>query len=197
MTTPPLTAAILISGRGSNMEALLNAEIPGVRFDMVVSNQPDAAGLKRAASRGIEAVCVPSKGRSRETFEADLTAMLAGMDMVCLAGFMRVLSDGFVAAWAGRMINIHPSLLPAYPGLEPQARALADGAETSGCTVHWVTPEVDAGPIIAQERVPVRADDTVATLSARILAAEHRCYPKAAALAAETIRAERNRGPVG
>ncbi len=197
MTTPPLAAAILISGRGSNMEALLDAEVPGVRFDKVVSNRADAAGLEQAAARGVEAVCVPSKGRLREAFEADLAAMLDGVDMVCLAGFMRVLSHGFVAGWAGRMINIHPSLLPAYPGLEPQARALADGVDTSGCTVHWVTPEVDAGPIIVQERVPVLDGDTVAALSARILAAEHRCYPKAAALAAKTIRAERNRGPLG
>ncbi|MEM7565956.1 MAG: phosphoribosylglycinamide formyltransferase [Pseudomonadota bacterium] len=182
-----LTAAILISGRGSNMEALLDAAIPTIRFTRVVSNRADAAGLERAAERGVEALCVPSKGRSREAFEADLTQAVQDVDMLCLAGFMRVLSARFVAAWSGRMINIHPSLLPAYPGLEPQARALADGVAESGCTVHWVTPDVDAGPIILQERVPVLPGDTVESLSNRILAAEHRCYPRAAAMAAETV----------
>lgn len=184
-----LDAAILISGRGSNMEALLRSDLPSLRFTKVVSNRADAKGLETAASLGIEAVCVPSKGRPREAFEADLNAALAGIEMICLAGFMRVLSEPFVRAWEGRMINIHPSLLPAYQGLDPQARALADGVATSGCTVHWVTPEVDAGPIIAQETVPVVAGDTVETLSARILEAEHRCYPAAAETAARTILA--------
>ena len=183
----PLNAAILISGRGSNMEALLGADLPSLRFVKVVSNRADAQGLHRAAGHGVEAVCVPSKGRDRATFEADLAAALDGVHMICLAGFMRVLSARFVRAWDGRIINIHPSLLPAYPGLDPQARALADGGSVSGCTVHWVTPDVDAGPIIAREEVPILGGDTTDSLSARILAAEHRCYPPAAEMAARAI----------
>ena len=185
----PLDAAILISGRGSNMEALLDADCPSLRFVKVIANRSDAAGLARAARRGVEAICIPSQGRSRAAFEAELQAALDGIDLICLAGFMRVLSAPFVRDWEGRMINIHPSLLPAYPGLDPQARALADGAAESGCTVHWVTPDVDAGPVIAQTRVPVMPRDDVAALSARILAAEHRCYPPAAERAARDILA--------
>ena len=184
-----LNAAILISGRGSNMEALLDADCPTLRFRKVIANRVDAAGLEAAARRDVEAICVPSKGRDRAAFEAALGDALEGIEMICLAGFMRVLSEGFVRRWEGRMINIHPSLLPAYPGLDPQARAIADGVSESGCTVHWVTPEVDAGPVIAQERVPVLPGDDVESLSVRILKAEHRCYPKAAEMAAQAILA--------
>ena len=174
--------AILISGTGSNMVALAEAmaapDLPA-RPVVVVSNMPGAAGLEKAAARRIPTEVVDHRGRPRAAFEADLAAALArhGPELICLAGFMRILSPGFVARWPGRILNIHPSLLPAYPGLDTHARALADGVAEHGCTVHEVTAALDAGPILGQARVPVRSGDTVDSLAARVQAAEHRLYP--------------------
>ncbi len=173
--------AILISGGGSNMAALLRDMVgghPGRAF-LVASNVPGAGGLKVAAEAGVAIAAVDHRERSREAFEADLLeALLAARpDVVCLAGFMRVLSPGFVARFEGRMINIHPSLLPKYPGLHTHARALAAGDAMAGCSVHEVTGELDAGPVLGRARVPVLAGDTEASLAARVLAAEHRLYP--------------------
>lgn len=181
--------AILISGRGSNMQALIEAarapDYPAT-IALVVSSSPDAAGLDIARATGIATAVIDKArfGRSeadREAFDAELDATLteAGIEFVCLAGFMRILSNGFARKWEGRMINIHPSLLPAFRGLKPQAQALAAKVTVSGCTVHHVVPELDAGPTIAQSKVPVHPNDTVETLSARILEAEHRLYPQA------------------
>jgi formyltetrahydrofolate-dependent phosphoribosylglycinamide formyltransferase len=190
--TEPVATAVLISGRGSNMRALVAAaERPGfpAAIRLVVSNVAGAGGLDHAAAAGIPTATLASKGRTREAFEAELDATLraAGIGLVCLAGFMRILMPGFVRAWAGRMINIHPSLLPAYPGLETHARALVDGVSVHGCTVHWVTPELDAGPAIVQARVPVLPGDTEESLAARVLEMEHRAYP----LALERVAAGR------
>jgi len=181
--------AILISGRGSNMQALIEAargaDYPG-EVVLVVSSRSDAAGLAVARDAGVPTVVVDQarfrrENRDREAYDAELHAELtnANIEFVCLAGFMRILSDGFVRKWEGRILNIHPSLLPAFRGLKPQAQALAAGVAVSGCTVHYVVPELDAGPSIAQAEVPVLPDDTEATLSARILAAEHTLYPQA------------------
>lgn len=184
-------AAVLISGRGSNLGALIAAaRHPAypAELALVLSNRADAAGLDRAREAGIPAEVVESRpfGRNRAGFEAALGARLeaAGIGLVVLAGFMRVLTEGFVAAWAGRMINIHPSLLPAFPGLDTHARALAAGVRLHGCTVHFVTPGVDEGPIIAQAAVPVLPGDDEAALAARVLAQEHRIFPAALAWAA-------------
>ncbi|GGC69201.1 phosphoribosylglycinamide formyltransferase [Chelatococcus reniformis] len=196
MTGPtPLTArrrvGVLISGRGSNMEALIEAA-KGADYPadivLVLANQPDAGGLATAAAQGITTVVVdhrPFKG-DRAAFEEAIDARLRqeGVEFVCLAGFMRVLTPSFVTAWRGRLINIHPSLLPALPGLHTHERALAAGMRLHGCTVHFVSHELDAGPIIAQAAVPVRFGDTADTLAARVLAAEHRLYPRALALVA-------------
>lgn len=186
--------AILISGRGSNMVALLEAaahpDYPA-EIALVVSNRADAAGLDRARDMGVPVAVVPSRGRGREAFEAELAAVLdkAGITLLALAGFMRVLTPGFVAAWEGRMINIHPSLLPAFPGLDTHARALAGGVRLHGCTVHLVSAGVDEGPIIAQAAVPVLMHDTPESLAARVLEQEHRLYPAALAwLAAGRVR---------
>ena len=175
--------AILISGGGSNMSALVAAmqgDFPA-RPVLVLANHPDAPGLARAAAAGVATAVVDHRpfGRDREAFEAALTAELepAAPDILCLAGFMRVLSPAFVARFAGRMLNIHPSLLPKYPGLDTHARALAAGDAEAGCTVHEVTADLDAGPILGQARVPVLPADTPATLAARILPWEHRLYP--------------------
>ncbi|MFL1460609.1 phosphoribosylglycinamide formyltransferase [Roseococcus sp. DSY-14] len=177
---------VLISGRGSNMAALLAAaRLPDYPADvaLVVANRADAGGLELARAAGVPTVVVPSKGRPRDAFEADLQAALegAGVRLVALAGFMRVLSAGFTRAWEGRMVNIHPSLLPSFPGLDTHARALAAGVRLHGCTVHFVTPGVDEGPIIAQAAVPVLEGDDADTLAARVLAQEHRLYPAALA----------------
>ena len=150
----------------------------------VVSNRADAGGLARAEAAGIATVVIDHREfGDRRSFDAALDAALRSraIEFVCLAGFMRILTDGFVTGWAGRMINIHPSLLPAYRGLHTHARAIADGAAEHGCTVHYVVPELDAGPIIAQARVPVLPDDTEDSLAARVLVAEHRLYPEALA----------------
>ena len=179
--------AILISGRGSNMTALIHAAAspyyPAV-IALVLSNKADAQGLTRAAAAGIKTAVVDHKRfSSRESFDAAVNDQLIAenIDLVCLAGFMRIQSAGFVAHWSGRLLNIHPSRLPAFKGLHPQQQAIDAGVVESGCTVHFVTAELDSGPIIAQASVPVLAGDTAETLEARILAAEHSLYPQALA----------------
>lgn len=183
--------AVLISGRGSNLQCLIDAcaepDYPA-RIVAVISNRPEALGLERAKEAGIPAIAVDHKGHdSRESFEAALDAALreAGAEFVCLAGFMRILTEGFVNRWEGRMINIHPSLLPKFKGVDTHARAIEAGETEHGCTVHWVTPGMDEGPVIARARVPVHPDDTPETLAARVLVEEHRLYPQALKLALE------------
>jgi phosphoribosylglycinamide formyltransferase-1 len=183
--------AILISGRGSNMAALIEAakaaDYPA-EIVVVISNRPDAGGLERAGQSGIPAVVIDSKpfGKDRAGFEAVLQVALDEhrVDLICLGGFMRLLTAEFVQRWYGRMLNIHPSLLPLFPGLEPQAQALRAGVKISGATVHFVIPQTDAGPILMQGAVAVRDDDTPDTLAARILEIEHRIYPDALRLVA-------------
>lgn len=181
---------ILISGRGSNMAALIEAaKAPGFPAAIVgvIANRSDAKGLEFAESNGIATKIVPSKGLSRDDHDAaiDKTLVAMGAEIVCLAGYMRLLTDGFVQKWTGRMINIHPALLPLFKGLETHERALAAGMRIHGCTVHFVTPEMDGGPIIAQAAVPVLTGDDAVTLGARVLEAEHRLYPMALALVAD------------
>ena len=176
---------ILISGRGSNMEALIAARDCGtlpVDIAAVISNRPDAAGLATALAAGIAVRCIDHKAfAGRDAFDAALAGCIDGFapDLVVLAGFMRILSDGFVHHYAGRMMNIHPSLLPAFPGLHTHRRALAEGVRIHGCTVHFVTPALDHGPVIIQAAVPVLDSDDEATLAARVLRQEHRIYPQA------------------
>ena len=177
---------IMISGTGSNMAALIEAaRAPNCPYEVVcvLSNRPAAAGLDRARTLGVEALAVDHTpyGKDREAHERAVHAALTTRDVewVALAGYMRLLTPWFVAQWQGRLINIHPSLLPKYPGLDTHRRALEAGDTEAGCTVHHVIDAVDAGPIIAQARVPVMADDTVEALSARVLAAEHQLYPTA------------------
>ena len=173
---------ILISGRGSNMEAIVRARIPGARIAAVISNRPDAAGLDFAADQGIPTRVVDHKAHaSREAFDAALAETIDALapDLVLLAGFMRVLTDGFVDRYAGRLLNIHPSLLPSFPGLHTHRRALEAGVRVHGTTVHFVTPTLDCGPIVIQAAVPVLADDDEARLAARVLIQEHRIYPQA------------------
>lgn len=178
---------ILLSGRGSNFEALA-ASVREGRLDaeiaVVVSNKPTARGLERARELGIPAVALASRGLEREEFDRLIAAELdaAGVDVVCLAGYMRLLSAWFVERYAGRLINIHPSLLPAFPGLDAQQQALEYGVKFSGCTVHFVTEEMDAGPVIIQAVVPVEDTDDEEALSARILKEEHRIYTEAVRL---------------
>ena len=170
---------ILISGRGSNMEALLRAQLP-VTMAAVVSNEPEAKGLAIARSLGVATEVVDHRGYpSREAFDTVLAERVArhAPDLVVLAGFMRILTAAFVGRFEGRLVNIHPSLLPAFPGTHTHRRALEEGVKVHGCTVHFVTPELDSGPTIAQAAVPVLADDTADTLAARILRQEHRLYP--------------------
>ena len=180
--------AILISGRGSNMAALIAAaRAPGYPAEIacVIANSADAGGLALAAEAGVPAIVVDHKSYSgREAFEAELSAKLEAskIDLVACAGFMRIMSPAFVERWHDRMLNIHPSLLPAFKGLNTHARALAAGVKITGCTVHLVRAEVDDGPIIAQAAVPVLAGDSPETLAARVLAAEHRLYAHALAL---------------
>jgi phosphoribosylglycinamide formyltransferase 1 len=184
-------AAILISGRGANMAALIAAakkpDYPA-EIALVLSNRPDAAGLKRAAAEGIATAVVDHTefGKDREGFDRAVQALLEShrIEIVCLAGFMRLFTPWLVARWSGRMINIHPALLPAFKGLRTHERALEAGVKIHGATVHFVVPEVDSGPIIAQAAVPVLDDDTPDTLAARVLAAELRVYPLALALVA-------------
>lgn len=173
---------ILISGRGSNMQALIDARLPG-RCVGVISNRPDAAGLAWAAERGVPTAVVDHKAfPSREAFDAALAAEIEarGAELVLLAGFMRVLTESFVRRFEGRLVNIHPSLLPAFPGLHTHEAALQTGVRVHGCTVHFVTPTLDCGPIIVQAVVPVLAGDDAGALAARVLVQEHIVYPQAA-----------------
>jgi len=184
-----LKLAILISGRGSNMLALADAvrdgRIAGAEVAVVISDRASAAGLALAAARGIEALAIERHGgRTREEHERQMLEALRtrGVELICLAGFMRLFSPRFVAAYRGRILNIHPSLLPAFPGLDAQQQAIAHGVKWSGCTVHFVDETLDGGPIITQRVVPVHDGDTAETLAARILAEEHQAYPAAVAL---------------
>jgi len=175
---------ILISGRGSNFEAIARNVADGIldaEIAVVISNRAEATGLETARARGLNAVCLPSKGMDREVYDRLLVAELRKneVDLVCLAGFMRLLSAGFIREFTDRILNIHPSLLPSFPGLDAQHQALTHGVKITGCTVHFVDEDLDAGPIVIQAAVPVRDDDTEAELSARILAEEHRIYSKA------------------
>jgi phosphoribosylglycinamide formyltransferase-1 len=179
---------VLLSGRGSNFEALADSiaagRIPDAEISIVISNREDAPGLRRAAARLIPVRVIPSKGLEREAYDRLVVAALnkARVDLVCLAGFMRLLSPHFIAAFRGRILNIHPSLLPAFPGLEAQRQALEYGVKFSGCTVHFVDENLDAGPIVAQAIVPIQPGDTEETLAARILVEEHRIYTEAVRL---------------
>ena len=171
---------ILISGRGSNMEAMLSARLPVV-IAAVISNRPDAQGLVTAKNAGIPTAVVNHKDHAtRELFDAALAEVIDGFspDLVVLAGFMRILTPGFVAHYEGRLLNIHPSLLPAYPGLHTHQRALDDGIRIHGCTVHFVTADLDHGPVVVQAAVPVLPGDSESSLAARVLAEEHRIYPQ-------------------
>lgn len=172
---------VLLSGRGSNFKALLDANLP-VEFTAAISNRPDAAGLDYARAHGIPAIALDHKGfPSRDAFDAALMVEIekAGADLIVLAGYMRILTKPFVERYLGRLINIHPSLLPSFPGLRTHESALKEGVKIHGCTVHFVTPELDHGPIVIQAAVPVLPDDTADTLAARVLAEEHRIYPQA------------------
>jgi phosphoribosylglycinamide formyltransferase 1 len=190
--------AILISGRGSNMAALIEAaseaDFPA-DIVVVISNRADAPGLERASASGIPTVVIESKpfGKDRAAFEVVLQRALDEMnvELICLGGFMRLFTAGFVQRWYGKMLNIHPSLLPSFPGLDPHGQALHAGVKISGATVHFVIPETDAGPIVMQGAVPVRDDDTAETLAARVIQIEHRIYPEALRLlAAGKVRIE-------
>ncbi|HUN51972.1 MAG TPA: phosphoribosylglycinamide formyltransferase [Candidatus Sulfotelmatobacter sp.] len=204
-----LKVGVLISGRGSNLAALIAAcaepAFPA-EIVLVLSNRPDALGLERARQAGLATAVIDHRGRSREDFEQAVDAALrqAGVELICLAGFMRLLTAGFVARWPDRILNIHPSLLPAFKGLHVHEQALAAGVRISGCTVHVVRAETDAGPIVAQAAVPVLEGDSADSLAMRILAAEHRLYPLALRLFAEgraVVAGERVRldgtGPAG
>lgn len=189
--------AILISGRGSNMMALVEAaraaDYPA-EIVCVLSNKADAKGLEFATANGIATKVIDHKSyASREAYDAAVDAYLRSMNIeaIALAGFMRVLSADFIAGWDGRILNIHPSLLPAYKGLHTHERALADGAKVAGCSVHLVTPELDGGPVLLQAEVPVLPDDTPDTLAARVLTEEHKIYPQALAWLANRIIEER------
>jgi phosphoribosylglycinamide formyltransferase 1 len=190
--------AILISGRGSNMAALIEAaradDFPA-EIALVISNRADAGGLEKAGASGVPTLIIESKpfGADRAAFEAVLQSALDQhrIELICLGGFMRLLTAEFVQRWYGKMLNIHPSLLPSFPGLDPQGQALRAGVKISGATVHFVIPQTDAGPILMQGAVAVRDDDTPATLAMRILEIEHRIYPEALRLvASDKIRLE-------
>jgi phosphoribosylglycinamide formyltransferase-1 len=176
---------VLLSGRGSNFEALAESvaagRIPDADIPIVVSNQENAPGIEKARTRGIDARVLPSKGLEREAYDRQVVAAFREklVDLVCLAGYMRLLSPYFVREFPQRILNIHPSLLPAFPGLEPQRQAIEHGAKFSGCTVHFVDENLDAGPIITQAVVPIEDTDTPDTLAARILREEHRIYTEA------------------
>lgn len=186
-----LRVASLISGRGSNLKALLDAAADAAcafQVVAVISNRADAGGLDHARAAGVPATVIDHKGfPSREAFDAALDDALSAAqpDVVAFAGFMRILTNAFVERWRGKAVNIHPSLLPDFKGLKPQQQALDAGVAESGCTVHWVTPGVDEGPIIAQRRVPVLAGDSADALAARILVEEHKLYPEALTLIAK------------
>lgn len=182
---------VLLSGRGSNFEALADSiaagRIPNAEIAIVVSNREGAPGIDRAKARGIPAKVIPSKGLEREVYDRQVAAVLneARADLICLAGYMRLLSPYFVAAFPQRILNIHPSLLPSFPGLESQRQALEYGVKFAGCTVHFVDENLDAGPIILQAVVPVEDGDTEESLSARILKEEHRIYSEAVRIVLE------------
>jgi phosphoribosylglycinamide formyltransferase-1 len=182
---------VLLSGRGSNFEALADSvgagRIPGAEIAVVVSNREGAPGIERANARKIPTRVIPSKGLEREVYDRQVVAVLREfeVDLVCLAGYMRLLSPFFVASFPNRILNIHPSLLPSFPGLESQRQALEYGVKFAGCTVHFVDENLDAGPIVLQAAVPVRDDDTEETLSSRILAEEHRIYTEAVRIVLE------------
>jgi len=182
---------VLLSGRGSNFEALADSvaagRIPGAEIAVVVSNREGAPGIEKAKERGIAARVIPSKGLEREAYDRQVVAVLLEhkVDLVCLAGYMRLLSPFFVASFPNRILNIHPSLLPSFPGLESQRQALEYGVKFAGCTVHFVDENLDAGPIVLQATVPVRDDDTEETLASRILAEEHRIYTEAVRIVLE------------
>ncbi len=177
--------AVLISGRGSNLQALLDAEQDAYEIVLVISNVPTAQGLERARAAGVEALALDHKmyGKDREAFERELHALLAArnVEIVALAGFMRVLTPYFVNSWRGRLVNIHPSLLPKYPGVNTHARAIEAGDTEHGCTVHLVVEEVDSGEILGQARMPITSSDTPETLADRVLTLEHDLYPRALA----------------
>lgn len=179
---------ILISGRGSNMAAIIDAvqsgEIPASDVAVVISDKADAAGLEKARAKGVEAIAIERRGRTREEHDAEIVAELGkrGIELVCLAGYMRLLSVSFVQAFPNRIINIHPSLLPAYPGLNVHERVLAAGEKVSGCTVHFVDELLDHGDVILQREVPVLPNDTPETLAARILKEENKIYVEAVKL---------------
>ncbi|MFZ0738500.1 MAG: phosphoribosylglycinamide formyltransferase [Candidatus Acidiferrales bacterium] len=182
---------VLLSGRGSNFEALAESvsagRIPNAEIAIVVSNREGAPGIEKAKARGIPAQVIPSKGLEREAYDRQVAAALheAKVDLVCLAGYMRLLSPYFVAAFPSQILNIHPSLLPAFPGLESQRQALEHGVKFAGCTVHFVDENLDAGSIVLQAVVAIRDDDTVATLSERVLHEEHRIYTEAVRIVLE------------
>lgn len=183
-----MRVGILISGRGSNMEALADAvregRVPGAEVAVVVSDKPSAAGLGRARDRGLKTALVERKGLTRAEHEREMISVLRGhgVELVCLAGYMRLLSPCFIGEFRARILNVHPSLLPAFPGLDAQRQAVEHGVKVSGCTVHFVDETLDGGPIVAQRAVPVLDSDTPDTLSARILVEEHRAYAEALAL---------------
>ncbi len=185
-----LKLAVLISGRGSNLQALIDAcAAPGFPAEIVIviSNKPDVFGLTRAADSGIPAISIDHKQyRTRDAFDTQMTLAMedAGAELICLAGFMRLLSDQFCARWHDRMINIHPSLLPSFKGLDVHQAALDAGVKFSGCTVHYVRPEMDSGPVIVQAVVAILSEDNADTLAARILIEEHKTYPEAVRLIA-------------
>ena len=182
---------VLLSGRGSNFEALADSvavgRIPGAKIAVVVSNREGAPGITKAKERGIAVQVIPSKGLEREVYDRQVVAVLHEhkVDLVCLAGYMRLLSPFFVASFPNRILNIHPSLLPSFPGLESQRQALEYGVKFAGCTVHFVDENLDAGPIVLQATVPVRDDDSEETLASRILEEEHRIYTEAVRIVLE------------
>lgn len=190
---PKLKIAVLISGRGSNLQSLIDHFGPvitgsPIEIVLVLSNRPDAFGLERAKKAGIPALAIDHKQfADRASFDAAMDAKIreSGAELVVLAGFLRLLTDGFIAGWKDRLVNIHPALLPSFKGLHTHARALAAGVRFHGCTVHYVRPEMDEGPIIAQAAVPVRPGDSEETLGRRVLEAEHRLFPLALRLIAD------------
>lgn len=194
--------AILLSGRGSNFVAICDAigdgRIPNAEIVAVVSDVADAPGLSRAVERSLPAFPIPRGAQGRAEHEAQILAILEGArpDLVCLAGYMRLLSPQFIAGYRGRILNIHPALLPKFPGLDVQRRVLEAGELESGCTVHFVDEGTDTGPVVLQKRVPILAGDTVETLSARILAEEHRLYPQAIARVLKNLPAKPSPGAI-
>ncbi|MDX6383729.1 MAG: phosphoribosylglycinamide formyltransferase 1 [Blastocatellia bacterium] len=177
-------------------EAVREGRVPNAEISVVISDQPNAQGLNKAREFGVETLVIERRGRQRAEHDREIVAALQSrhVDLICLAGYMRVLSAEFIAAYRGRILNIHPSLLPSFPGLDAHRQALAKGVETSGCTVHFVDETLDDGPIIAQRVVPVLAEDTVESLSARILEEEHQLYPEAVALVLKQGNSQRTEG---